>query len=91
MVIQIAEGNITHCSFRAMAIDPSIIASITLLDPMESNGHHASMITFKQEVCVGLSEDNTPLMAKVVKVEENISDLAEDAGLDPENKLMKSD
>jgi hypothetical protein len=70
-----------------MAISPDAIASVTLLDPMEMDGEYACLLTFKQPICVGLSEDKKPVMQNVVTVAGNIYEIATEAGLDPNEEL----
>lgn len=91
MIIQRVTGSKSCRSYRAMAIDPKSIAAITLLDPIEFDGKNGCTITFHNPVCVGIDENQNPIMERVIIADGKITYLAKDAGLDPDDELMDRD
>jgi len=88
MIVSLMTGNKSHRSYRAIALSPDIIASITLLDPVEMDGEHSCLVSLKQSIATGLQEDGKPEVQNVFVVSGNIHEIATAAGLDPENELL---
>lgn len=83
MIVNMIESYGPIKRYRALAIDVNEIASIVLLDPMEVGGGHASILSFKSEIGVGLDENLEPVMKKSVVVSGNIRELVSMTTLDP--------
>lgn len=88
MIVSIMTTHEARRSYRALAITPDLIASIIPLDLRDTDTEHACLISLKQPVAVDLDKDGKPDMRDVLVVLEDISDLAKDAGLDPDNELQ---
>jgi len=87
MIVSLMTGTKTHRTFRTIAIQPDVVAAVTLLDPMEIDGESACILTLKQPVAVGLTKDKKPDMQSVFIVADNVYEVATMAGLhDPEQQ-----